>query len=570
MPFDSLTYALAAKELNNALKNGRIERVGMPNKDDVIFTVRPASNGEKRASVLLLVSADPSRPRAYITTESAENPLSAYAFLMHLRKRIGGGTITDVTSVTRERIINVGVEAYDELGYKKRYTLRIELLGRFSNVILTDENDVITDALKRISFDDFSARAVLPGMKYTLPPAQDGKVSPDDTAAVTALLSSFDGGKLSDYLMRGVYGFAPVTMREIVYKAYGTTTPAPELVRNSPEKLIRAINDMNEANAPCVKIADGKPADCFVAPFISDDGEYESYPSLNAAIAAYYSAKAEHTYMSGKTAHLTTIVKNAIKKNAKSLALFRERELESGDYENDRITGELLTANLYRIKQGMREIEVDDYYTGKRVVIPLDEQLSPQKNAQKYYKTYSKKKTALAKSREQAQSAEERSDYLDSLLIAIENCENESDIADVTAEMESAGLIKRSGSKKKNKPSSPVKLTVDGLQVLIGKNNIQNDALVRSSDGGWLWLHAQKIHGSHAVIKSTSVPQDTINKVAAYVAHYSKASMSANVPIDYTLVKYVKKPSGAAPGKVIYTHQQTVNVTPKKPDEKNA
>ena len=135
--------------------------------------------------------------------------------------------------------------------------------------------------------------------------------------------------------------------------------------------------------------------------------------------------------------------------------------------------------------------------------------------------------------------------------------------------MESAGLIKRSGSKKKNKPSSPIKLTVDGLQVLIGKNNIQNDALVRSSDGGWLWLHAQKIHGSHAVIKSTSVPQDTINKVAAYVAHYSKASMSANVPIDYTLVKYVKKPSGAAPGKVIYTHQQTVNVTPKKPDEKN-
>lgn len=570
MPFDSVTYALAAKELNNVLKNGRIERVGMPNKDDVIFTVRPASNGEKRNSVLFLASADPSRPRAYITTENAENPLSAYAFLMHLRKRIGGGTIASVTSVLRERIINVSIESYDELGYKKQYTLRVELLGRFSNVILTDENDIITDALKRISFDDFSARAVLPGMKYTLPPAQDGKISPDDTDGLIALLAGFDGGKLSDYIMRGVYGFAPVTMREIVFEAYGTITPNPETVRNSPEKLTAAIKNIDNANAPCVKIADGKPADCFVKPFISDDGEFKSYPSLNAAIDAYYSAKAEHTYMSGKTAHLITIVRNAIKKNAKSLALFRERELESSDYESDRITGELLTANIYRIRQGMREVEVDDYYTGKRVTIPLAEQLSPQKNAQKYYKAYSKKKTALAKSQEQAQAAEERADYYDSLLIAIENCENESDIADVTAELENAGLIKRANSKKKNKPSSPVKLTVDGLQVLIGKNNIQNDALVRSSDGGWLWLHAQKIHGSHAVIKSTSVPQDTINKVAAYVAHYSKASMSANVPIDYTLVKYVKKPSGAAPGKVIYTRQQTVNVTPRKPDEKNS
>lgn len=570
MPFDSVTYALAAKELNNTLKNGRIERVGMPNKDDVIFTVRPASSGERRSCVLFLASADPSRPRAYITAQNAENPLSAFAFLMHLRKRVGGGTITGVTSVPRERIINVSIDSFDELGYKKSYTLRIELLGRFSNVILTDENDVITDAMKRISFDDFSARAVLPGMKYTLPPPQDGKISPDDTDGLTALLSGFDGGKLSDYLMRGVYGYAPITMREIVFKAYGTLTPDPGAIRNCPENLFAAIKETDEANAPCVKIADGTPVDCFVAPFKSEDAEFVAYPSLSSAIDAYYSAKNEHTYMSGKTAHLTAIVKNAIKKNAKTLALLRERELESRDYETDRITGELLTANLYRIKPGMREVEVDNYYTGERVTIPLDEQLSPQKNAQKFYKAYSKKKTALAKSAEQAAATEERGEYYDSLLIAIENCENESDIAEVTSEMENAGLIKRSGSKKKSKPSSPIKLTVDGLTVLIGKNNIQNDALVRSSDGGWLWLHAQKIHGSHAIIKSTSVPQDTINKVAAFVAHYSKASMSANVPIDYTLVKYVKKPSGAAPGKVIYTHQQTVNVTPKKPEEKNA
>ena len=226
-----------------------------------------------------------------------------------------------------------------------------------------------------------------------------------------------------------------------------------------------------------------------------------------------------------------------------------------------------MTANIYRLKGGADKVELDNYYTGEKTEISLDPKLSPQSNAQKYFKSYNKKKTAIAKSEEQAAAAEERGDYYESLLAALSNAENEGDVAEISAEMEAAGLLKRIKNKKKLKPAQPIKLKVDGYTVLIGKNNVQNDAIVRSSDGGWLWLHTQKIHGSHGVIQSCDIPQNTVNKVASYVAHYSKAALSANVPVDYTLIKYVKKPSGSPPGKVIYTHQQTVNVTPKKPNE---
>lgn len=565
MPFDALTYKLNAKELNNALSGGRIERIGMPNKDDVILSVRPPFDGGRRASVMLLLSANPSAPRAHITTDFGENPLSAYAFLMHLRKHIGGGTITNISAVERERIIKAEIESADELGYKKRYTLVVELLGRYSNIILVGGDGKITESIKHIGFDDFSSRAVLPGLIYSLPPAQVGKVAPDDRQAVYGLLRKFEGGKLAEHMMSGVYGYAPVTMREIVYRAFGTLTPEIDEVHGQPEKFSDAVAELDNANEPCVIKTGERITEVFVAPYRHMNTEFSPYLTLGSATEAYYRAGESHGYMSGKTAHLITAVKNAIKKNAKSLALYRERLLSSENFDDDRIIGELITANIYKIKAGMSEITVDDYYSGKQVKIKLDPTLPPSANAQKYYKSYAKKKTAIEKSKEQAAIAEERADYYESLLFSLCNAENESDIAEITAEMENASLLKRGKEKKKRKPSSPILLDVDGFKVLIGKNNLQNDALVRSSDGGWLWLHAQKIHGSHGVIKGTHIPQDTINKVAAYVAHYSKASLSENVPIDYTLIKYVKKPSGAAPGKVIYTHQQTVNVKPQKP-----
>lgn len=566
MPFDALTYKIIASELDLSLRGGRIERVGMPDKNNVLLQVRSVA-GPSRRSDLLLLCADPSRPGLRLTRAGAENPLSAFSFLMHLRKRIGGGTITGVASVPHERIVRVSIEASDELGYRSEYILVSELVGRYPNIILVDKDGVITDSLRHVSFDEFSERAVLPNLKYSPPPAQNGKFPPEDSA-VTAKLREFGGGKLAEYMMTCVYGYAPVTMREIVFRAYGSLTPDPEAVRRQPEAFARAAAELETAHSPCAVTADGRLREVFVCPYRHIAAEFVPFPTVNEAADAYYSSTESAGYMAGKTAALSSALKNAIKKNAKSLAVYRKQALDAADFERDRLAGELLTANIYRIKTGMTEIGVDNYYTGGRETIKLDPTLTPQQNAQKYFKAYSKKKSALSHAETQADAAVRRAEYLDSIAAALESVENEGDVAAVSAEMSAAGIIKPvGGGKKKVRPSRPLTLTVDGFKVMIGKSNIQNDELVRSSEGGWLWLHTQKIHGSHGIICATSVPQETINKVAAIVAHYSKASLGANVPVDYTLVKYVKKPSGALPGFVIYTHQKTVNVTPKPADK---
>lgn len=565
MPSDAFTYQFIAKELNNLLSGARIERVGMPSKEDVILSVRP-KEGNKKSSLLLLLSVSSSRARVCITNENAENPLNSFSFLMHLRKHIGGGTITAVDTVKRERIYRFFISAFDELGYKKEYILYAEMMGRYSNLVLTGENGIITDCLKHISMDVSQKHAVLPGLTYSYPPAPENKVSPDDNDGVISLLKKFEGGKLADFVMGGVYGYSPLTMREIVFRAFNTLTPEADEVKNNAHKFLQEIKLADERYSPCVKYDEDKISDFFAFPYIHTDAQTRSVTSLVSAMQDFYAQTTENGYSSVKATQLINLVKTAIKKNEKSLAILSDRIMESKDYEEDRIKGELLTANIYKLRQGMDKITVDNYYTGSSETILLDPTLSPQKNAQKYYKAYNKKKTAVAKSEEQIAIAREKTDYYDSILASLTSADDDTTLAEIAIEMESAGIIKKAGAKKRRKPSSPHAFTVKGYKVLIGKNNVQNDNLVRQSEGGWLWLHTQKIHGSHGVIQGTNIPQEVINEVAAMVAHYSKASMSANVPVDYTLIKYVKKPSGSPPGKVIYTHQQTVNVTPKKPN----
>lgn len=563
MPFDALTYKAAARELDSALSGGRIERVGMPDKDDVLLYVRtPAERG--RQSKTLLIGCNPSHPRIHLTTETAENPLSAYAFLMHLRRRISGGLIKSICSVPHERIIRISVEAGDELGYKREFSLYAELVGRYPNLILADADGKITDSLRHISYDDFSRRAVLPELPYLPPPAQEGKLPPDDIGGVTEKLLAFSGGDLAGYMMKCVYGYAPVTMREIVFRAYGES-PSAEEVHAHPERFFSAAKELGDAYSPCAAVQDGKIREIFVTPYLHLGEETKPYPTLSEAADALYSDMEKAGYMAGKTAHLTAVVKNAIKKNARSLALYREQELAARDFEEERIRGELVTANIYRIKQGDRTLTADNYYTGKSEVIALDPTLSPQKNAQKFFKAYNKKKTALHKSAEQAAAAEERAEYYETLLLALASAENENDIAEISAEMAGAGLIRQPAVKRKPRPSKPRKFETEGITLFVGKNNVQNDALVRTSQGGWIWLHVKDIHGSHGVLCSSDPPETALVRAAEIVAYFSKAAMSDNVPVDYTLVKFVKKPAHALPGKVIYTHQRTLYVTPKKP-----
>lgn len=562
MGLDAVGVAVLSKELNDKIGGCRIEKVNMPNKDTVVLVLKPRN--EKQAQSLLL-STLPSSSRVHFTTKRYENPLSAHSFLMHLRKHINGGVVSSVDAVPYERIIKFSIASCDELGYKRNFTLIAELIGRFSNLILTDENDIITDAIKRVTIDTFSARAVVSGMSYSPPPQQEDKISPADEQAVLMLFENFTGGKLPDYLLKNLYGYSPASLRQAVYEFFGSLLPSAEEVKNKKAEFYKSLTNFGAIYSPCCLLIDNQAKDFFFKPYTHLDGEFKFYPSLSEAMDAFYSEKEEHGFVTGRTATLVSVLKSAIKKNERSLSLLREKITQSMDFEEDKICGELLTANIYRLKKGASSIEVDDYYTGEKRTIDLDSTLSPQQNAQRFYKAYTKKRRAIEHSEQQLSLSLERGEYLESILTMLEKVASSSEISEIETEMVSCGLIKKPKVKRTQKPSSPLSLTVKGYKVLIGKNNIQNDKLVRSSDGGWLWLHAQKIHGSHAVIQATSVPQEVINEVASFVAHFSKASLSSNVPVDYTLVKFVKKPSGAPYGKVVYTHQQTVNVTPKKP-----
>ncbi|MFR6640969.1 MAG: NFACT family protein [Christensenellales bacterium] len=365
MPSDALTYFHLSRELDSRLSGGRIERVSMPSQNSVIFFVKP--KGEKK-SVALLLSAEPARSRVYITADKGENPLSAYAFLMHLRKRVSGGTITSITTLPHERIIKFDVSAYDELGYSRDFTLYAEMMGRYSNLVLVGSDGKITDALKRISLDEGQTRAFARA-RLRRASRTRRKMLADDEKSVVAVLDSFDGGSLANHAMDGIFGYAPITMREIVFRAYGTLAPDPETVKARKDLFLRELTDCQTRFEPCVN---ERQSDFFAYPYLHTNEKYFPAGSLSEAMETVFSRVIENGYERGKAAELITHIKSAIKKNERSEQILRQRLLDSVDYENDRVLGELITANMYRLRGGEKEIEVDDYYTGEKRTIPLD------------------------------------------------------------------------------------------------------------------------------------------------------------------------------------------------------
>lgn len=566
MPGDALTYSILATELDCALTNARIERVSMPEKDEVVLSVRTKSN-EKFLSRKLLLSCSPANARIHFTDEEIVNPTASFSFLMHLRKRIGGGIIKSVRSIPFERVVVFLIDARDELGEAHNYSLYAEIMGKYSNILLVDENQKITDAVKKNSFDDDAKRLILPGSPYTLPPPQEGKISPFSPDAITKLETEGSGDAVK-FIISSFLGFAPSSVRQALFDAVGSTELSETEIQQNAEKIVHSLRSLYKCNSPCVRLSsDGKPLDFSIKPYTHEGERFLSTSSLSEAIGLYFSKKESATSLSNKCNFLISQVKNAIKKCEKATAVLKEKILACEDLEQDRIKGELLTAYMFALRVGEKSVTLDNYYDGKKITITLDPTLSPQKNTQRYYKQYAKKKSALSHSKAQIAEYLEKSDYYHSILASLDSSCDESALGEIATEMENAGILKRTKKNVKHRKSSPHSFEIDGFSVKIGKNNTQNDALVKKSDGGYLWLHTQKIHGSHGIIEGQNIPQETINKVAALVAHFSKAALSANVPVDYTLVKYVKKPAGSPPGKVIYSSQQTVNVIPKSPEE---
>ena len=560
MPSDALHYSFIADELNDKLRDVRIEKISMPEKDEIVLGIR-----SRGMNFSLLISASPMASRCHLTNHKKENPTVAPSFLMHLRKHIGGAKIISVDSPDFERIIRIKLLTRNEMSDEESKLLIAEIMGKYSNIILVGSNGIISDSIRHVGIDTSSKRQVLPGLKYEPAPAQN-KLNPTATTESANALAAFPGGDLGAYIIAKFKGLAPSSAQEAVYRAL-QTTDCPRLTDEQCKKVAKELSALFDKNTvrPCVC-----ERDFYIRPYALFGTQLKFCDSLNVAMDEYFYSRDKAARFAEKSKHLQSLLKNAIARTQKKLSGFIQKQESCKGLETDKLYGELILSNIYRIKTGLKSITVENWYDDNApVTIELDPQKSPQANAQAYFKRYSKKKKTLEQLAPLIEKTQDELDYYDTVSLSFSLCSENAEIDELSDELERAGLIKRKQSKNKSvkktlNTSSPLSVVIEGFTVRIGKNNIQNDALTKSAKNTDIWLHTKNIHGSHVIISTngSTAPETVILGAARLAARYSKAAQSQNVPVDYTLAKYVSKPSGSPPGKVIYTHQSTIYVDP--------
>lgn len=577
MAFDGIALSCMTMELNNILKDGRVEKVLQPEYDEIILAVR--SGGKNRRLVL---SASSSNPRIHFTDVQKENPEKAPMFCMLLRKHLAGGKIVGVFQPDFERVVEIHIESRDEMGDTSVKRLIIEVMGRVSNIILADGAGRVLGSIKHIDFSISQVRQLIPGMLYEMPPSQ-GKINPldADKNKICEELYSYSLGA-DKFLLDTFTGIGPLSAREIAYCGTGATDtncqmmPAEQKNRFA-EYLVQIFSKIKNGEFSPVLLYknDGKIWDFsgIDITHYEDTVKVEKYQDLNDAVNEYFKTKDFAERMSQKSAGLMKFIDNNIQRCQKKLALQQQKMKDCQSKEKYKIMGDLITANLYRINDGDKFVEVENFYENMKIIkIELKPELSPSQNAQRYYKLYQKLKNAEIVTKEQMQIAEAELDYLESVKENIMIAESEKDINELKDELYQQGyhVKKPEKSKMRKQVSKPLEFQLsDGFVAYVGRNNMQNDELtLRQSRANDLWFHTKFIHGSHTVIKTNgrTPSDDVIVEAAKICSYYSKARNSANVPVDYTIIKNVKKPSGAKPGMVIYDNYNTVNVKPELPD----
>lgn len=559
MSFDGLFTKAMADELSHSLKGGRINKIYQPYKNEVILTIR--ANGVNHK---LLLSAHPSYARAQLTKESHDNPSEPPMFCMLLRKHLEGYIVEDLHQVEVDRILIIEVKGRNELGDISYKQLIVEIMGRHSNIILVDKNrNIILDSIKHVSYALNTHRAILPGQAYISPPEQN-KLNPfkADEQDVLRLLD-FNSGKVDKQLVEHFAGVSPLFAKEVLFKsglANRTTVPAA---------FIEMIQSIGKGEIqPAITSANNKE-NFYLLPLQHLKGESKSFPSLSEMLDRFYFGKAERDRVKQQSSDLERFIVNEKEKNEKKIEKLQKTLLEAEKADEFQRYGELLTANLYAAKKGMKEIEVINYYDeeGQTISIPLDPLKSPSDNAQKYFSRYQKAKNSVAIVVEQIEKARDEAAYFDSLYQQVQAA-SPKDIEEIREELVEGGYI-RLRQKKNAKKASNAKpvldhyMSTDGTEIIVGKNNKQNDYLTNKlAARDEIWLHTKDIPGSHVVIRSKEPAEDTIKEAAMLAAYFSKARESSSVPVDFTKVRFVKKPNGAKPGFVIYDNQQTVYVTP--------
>lgn len=560
MAFDGIVTRAVVSELNGCLLNGKINKIFEPNKNEILLGIY--SCGKNYA---LNICINPVNYRVHLTTHSKPNPQNVFNFCMVLRKHLTGGTIKKIYMNGLERIIYIDVDCYNDFNDLVTKTIVIELMGKHSNVILLNSDNTIIDSLRHLDKLDNSLRDILPGYKYLVLDSskQDFTSSTFDDFYKILQNTESIATALSNYYT----GFSKAGISYILSDLDINTE---KISLDDYKRLYKYLKDIISGNPLlCYKI-DEKKDDFYVKLQNSDNFQ------VNFFIDDFYFGKEEKEKFSSYQNDLLRLILNRLKRLEDKLSTANQSLNECSKMEDYRLYGELITANLYRIQNyNQTSITLENYYKNNEPIdIKLDGSISPSANAKKFFKKYKKLQNTYSIVQKQKELITAEIEYLDSIVYEINNCQTLQDLESVYSEIsESLDLkINDKNTPKKNEKvnsSMPTELTIDGFTILVGKNNKQNDYLTcriaKSSD---LWFHTKDIHGSHVVLKlnkNKPATDSIIYKCATIAAYYSKAKLSQNVPVDYTYIKYVRKPNGAKPGMVIYTNNKTLYVNPKKP-----
>lgn len=574
MALDGAFLRHLKKEITDRALGARVDKIYQPNKEELVFLLRTRQEAFK-----LLLSARANSPRIHFTQYAPENPKVPPMLCMLLRKRLSGAKLVEIRQPGLERLLYLDFDAANELGDKVRLSLVIEIMGKYSNIILVDGQGKIVDALKRVDEEMSSQRLVQPGLTYELPPAQNKpcmlECQPEEI--VEAIVHQPKNQSLNKGILNALQGLSPVVCREVEHQVgrgqelftRDLTQEQKERLRFFLERLFTTVRDTAGEPYMVTKIK-GKPVEFSFLNIVqygtlASVSRWEDFSSL---LDEFYEERDRQDRMRVKAQDLLRLLANASERLSRKINLQRGELARSEDREHLRVCGDLINANLYRIERGSAFADLENFYDENRLMrIKLDPALNATQNAQKYYKEYRKAKTAQQVLGEQIAQAEQELLYVDSVFDCLSRTQSESELNEIRQELREEGYLK--AVRDKRKPPAPLAplefVSSEGFRILVGRNNRQNDKLtLKQANNNDIWLHTKNIPGSHTIIVTGGrQPGDaTLKEAAMLAAYHSRAKDSSQVPVDYTQIRYVSKPQGAKPGMVIYVHYQTLFVTP--------
>jgi predicted ribosome quality control (RQC) complex YloA/Tae2 family protein len=570
MPLDGIYLYSIKDELRKKLLGSRVDKITQPEKDEIVLNVRA-----ERISYKLLISASSTYPKIHLTNTSKVNPIKAPMFCMVLRKYLGNAKIIDISQIDTDRVLIIDFESADELGFNSVYSMIIEIMGRHSNITLIRKRDsIVIDSIKHITPDINSYRSLYPGINYVYPPFST-KLNPfnfnfEDLSNYIELNNIRFDSTMFSKVFTGVS--LPFSKSICIYLQENNVNLEPNNLESIFNHNFKIFSSLIQGNFNFISFKDDYSLkDFYCTKLYQYNGLSEKvFPSPSELIENFYYEKDKSDRLNIKSSDLQKVIHTNIERCNKKLDLLNNTLIECDSKDSYKIKGELLTANIYNIKKGDKIVKVLNYYAPDEeyMDVAIDENKTPSENIQTFFKKYNKLKRSAEMAALQIKSTTDELEYLQSVLTNIKNAESYEGIEEIKREITDTGYIRyRKEDKKKFKASKPMHfLTSDGTHIYIGKNNIQNDFLtLKFAEKKDIWLHTKNIPGSHVIIKaSKEISDETLKEAAILAAYYSKAKESTKIPVDYTEVKNVKKPSGAKPGMVIYTTNKTIYVNPQK------